>query len=492
MTIAMLVAGCTMAPAYKRPDSPVPAQWPAGAAYRETKPEAAAQAASIAKWKEFIVDKRMQQVIELALKNSRDLRIAVLNVERAAASYGIQRASLLPAVNLAGSMNKTLVPADLSTSGTAMTTSQYTVGLGVAAWEIDFFGRIRSLKDQALEQYLATDQAAQNTQILLVSAVANAYLTLAADREALQLASSTLEAQETTFKLTQKRFDAGVASDLDVQRTQSQAEAARVDVARYTQVIALDENALTLLVGAPVPNELLPADLGSVSHSKEVSPGLSSEILLSRPDVLAAEHQLMAANANIGAARAAFFPRITLTGSIGTTSADLSALFKSAQNTWNFAPQIVMPIFDARTWYAYDVTKIEKEIAVAQYEKAVQTAFREVADALAVQGTINRQISAQQSLVNAQMSVYRLSEARYNKGIDSYLSVLDAQRSVYGARQGLITLRLVRHNNLITLYKVLGGGMTMNSQSDKVSSGRSTGPGMMESLMGGKYRDLIT
>jgi len=457
MMLVVVAAGCTMAPAYKRPDAPVPARWQDNAAYPETIFDPSAPAAQNVKWRELIVDERMRQVIDMALKNSRDLRIAALNVERAAASYGIQRASLLPSINLTGSMIKTLVPADLSNSGTTMTTSQYSVGLGAAAWELDFFGRIRSLKDQALEQYLATDQARRSTQLLLVASVAGAYLTLAADREALNLVSSTLEAQETAFKLIKKRFDAGIVSDLDVQRAQSQVDSARGDMARYTQLLAQDINALNLLVGTPVPQELLPADLSSVQPPKEVSPGLSSELLLARPDVLAAEHQLMAANANIGAARAAFFPRITLTGSVGTASADLYGLFNAGQGTWNFAPQIVMPIFDARTWYAYDVTKVEKEIAVAQYEKAIQTAFRDVADALAVRGTIDRQIAAQQSLVNAMSSAYRLSEMRYNKGIDSYLSVLDAQRSVYSARQGLITLQLLRHNNLVTLYKVLGG-----------------------------------
>jgi multidrug efflux system outer membrane protein len=339
-----------------------------------------------------------------------------------------------------------------------MTVDQYDVSLGITSWELDFFGRIRSLKDRALEEYIATDQARRSFQILLVSSVANAYLAFAADRENLKLAASTLEAQETTYKLIRKRSDVGLASDLDLRRAQSQVEAARGDVARYTQVVAQDENALNLLVGALLPQELMPSDLGGISPVKEISPGLSSEVLLHRPDVLAAEHHLKAANANIGAARAAFFPRISLTAAVGTASAELSNLFKSGQETWAFAPQIVVPIFDARMWSAYDVTKLEKEISVAQYEKAIQTAFREVADALAVRGTVDQQIAAQQSLVNAVTETYRLSNARYTKGIDSYLGVLDAQRSLYGAQQGLIALRLARFTNCITLYKVLGGG----------------------------------
>ena len=244
-----------------------------------------------------------------------------------------------------------------------------------------------------------------------MSAVANAYLALAADRESLKLVTSTLETQEAAYNLIRKRYDVGLASELDLNRAQSQVDTARGDVARYTQLVAQDENALNLLVGSPVPPALLPPDLGSVSPPKEISPGLSSELLLQRPDVLAAEHRLKAANANIGAARAAFFPRISLTTAIGTASADLSGLFKSGQGTWSFAPQITMPIFDARTWSAYDVTKVEREISVAQYEKAIQTAFREVADALAVRGTVNQQISAQQSLVNAVAETYRLSNA---------------------------------------------------------------------------------
>jgi multidrug efflux system outer membrane protein len=447
-----------MAPKYTRPDAPVPAQWPAGAAYNETKSAASVPAASELPWREFFTDERLQKIIGIALDNNRDLRVAALNVERARALYGISRASLLPSVNAVGVMSKQLIPADLSTTGYAMVAEQYSVNLGITSWEIDFFGRIRSLKDKALEEYLATEDARRSAQISLVSAVAQAYLTLAADRENLKLVASTLEAQETSYKLIRKRYDVGLSSELDLLRAQSQVDTARGDVARYTQLTAQDENGLNLLVGSPMPQELLTSDLGSVNPPQEISPGLSSELLLRRPDVLAAEHQLKAANANIGAARAAFFPNISLTTAIGTASADLSGLFKSGQGTWLFAPQIIMPIFDARTWSAYDVIKVEKEITVAQYEKVIQTAFREVADALAVRGTVNQQIAAQQSLVDAVAETYRLSQARYTKGIDSYLSVLDAQRSLYGAEQVLIVLRLAQIVNTVTLYKVLGGG----------------------------------
>ena len=339
-----------------------------------------------------------------------------------------------------------------------MTFVQYGVNLGITSWEIDFFGRIRSLKDKASEEYLATEDARSSAQISLVSAVAQAYLTLAADRENFKLAASTLEAQEASYKLIRKRYDVGISSKLDLLQAQSQVDTARGDVARYTQLTAQDENALNLLAGFSLSQDVLPSDLASVNPLKEISPGLSSGLLLRRPDILAAEHQLKAANANIGAARAAFFPNISLTTAIGTASADLSGLFKSGQGTWLFAPQIVMPIFDARTWSAYDVVKVEKKISVAQYEKVIQTAFREVSDALAVRGTVNQQIAAQQLLVEAVAETYRLSQARYNKGIDSYLSVLDAQRSLYSAEQGLILLHLARIVNTVTLYKVLGGG----------------------------------
>lgn len=456
--IVFLLNGCTLAPEYSRPNAPVPSEWPTGPAYQETKTDPSAQTASELPWREFIIDEKLRKVIETALNNNRDLRLAALNVERARAYYGIQRAELLPSVNGVGSMYKERTPGDLSSTGSAYTAERYDVNLGITSWEIDFFGRIRSLKDKVLEEYLATDQAHRSAQIMLVSSTAQVYLALAADKETLQMVISTLKTQEDFYNLIKKRYDAGIISELDLKRAQSQVDSARGDVARYTQLVAQDENALNLLAGSPIPQELMPADLKSVIPPKEISAGLSSEVLLLRPDVLAAEHQLKATNANIGAARAAFFPRIALTAFAGTASADLSGLFKSGSGTWTFAPQIVMPIFDARTWYAYDVTKIEKEISITQYEKAIQTAFREVADALAERGTVNQRLAAQQSLVDAIAVTYQLSEARYNKGIDSYLSVLDAQRSLYGAQQGLIMLHFAQINNLISLYKSLGGG----------------------------------
>ncbi len=456
--IVVFLGGCTLAPEYSRPAAPVPAGWPAGAAYDETKPAPSAPAAADLPWREFLADERLQEVVETALKNNRDLRLAALNVERARALYGVQRAELFPAVQAVGSGSIERVPADLSSTGSARTSEKYGVNLGISSWEIDFFGRIRSLKDRALEEYLATDEARRSTQILLVSAVAGAYLALAADRENLQLTESTLKTQEDAYQLIRKRCDVGLATELDLRRAQSLVDAVRGDLARFVQVTAQDENALNLLVGSPLPREVLPSVLAGVRPLKEISAGLSSEILLRRPDVLAAEHRLKAANANIGAARAALFPRISLTTAIGTASADLSGLFQSGSGTWMFAPQVAIPIFDARTWSAYDVTKVEREISVAQYEKAIQTAFREVADVLAVRGTVNRRISAQQSLVEAVAETYRLADLRYSRGLDSYLSVLDAQRTLFSAQQGLIALRLIQMTNTITLYQTLGCG----------------------------------
>jgi multidrug efflux system outer membrane protein len=455
--IVSLLGGCSMAPKYSRPAAPVPADWPTGDAYGKTQAAAAKTGAEM-KWEEFFTDAGLQKVIATALNNNRDLRLATLNVEKSRALYGVQRAELFPVVNATGAGSKGRTPADLSYTGQETTYNQYSVNFGVSAWEIDFFGRIRSLKDRALEEYLATDQARRSAQILLISTVANAYLTLAADRESIKLTTSTLDAQEHAYKLIRKRCDVGLASEIDLRRAQSQVDTARGDVVRYTQLIALDENALQLLVGSPVPPALLPPELGNLRPLRDISPGLSSEVLLSRPDILAAEHRLLAANASIGAARAALFPRISLTTTFGTASADLSGLFRDGSSTWNFAPQIIVPIFDARAWSLYDATKVEKEIAVVQYERAIQAAFRETADALAVQGTVDRQIEAQQSLVDAYAETYRLSAVRYTKGIDGYLSVLDAQRSLYGAQKGLISLRLFRLTNDVTLYKTLGGG----------------------------------
>lgn len=447
-----------MAPQYTRPEAPVPADWPTGSAYRDARSPDDAPAAADLRWQEFFTDPKLQQIIETALHNNRDLRLAALNVEKARALYGIQRAEMLPTVYAAGSASKHRDSADFVPSGQSRTTELYDVNLGIVSWEIDFFGRIRNLQEQALQEYMATEQARRSAQIALVSEVARVYLTIAADRGSLNLARSTLETQQGVYNLVLRQYELQVANEMDRRRAQTQVDTARGDVARFTQRAAQGHNALNLLAGSPVQEDLLPTDLASVTLLRDVFPGLPSEVLLRRPDIMAAEHQLEGAYAFMGAVRAAFFPRIGLTTVLGTASDDLSGLFAAGSGTWSFTPLITVPIFDSRTWAAHRVSKAVQDIALAQYEKAIQTAFREVADVLAVRGTVDQQVAAQQSVVNSAQTIYDLSLKRYTNGIDSYLSVLDAQRSLYGAQQGLIFLHLARLANEVRVYAVLGGG----------------------------------
>lgn len=461
LTVTTLISGCTLAPGYTRPEAPVPASWPAGPAYKAEAVKPDQKLLAEVPWRDFFVEPRLQKTIELALANNRDLRVAVLNIDKTRALYQIQRADLLPQIDGTAGATIQRLPADLSGTGQARISRQYNVGLGVSSYELDLFGRVRSLKDQALEQYLATEQARRAVQISLVAETANAWLSLGADRERLKLAQETLRSQQESFQLIQHRFDAGASSQLDLRQAQTRVEAARVDSALFTAQLAQSQNALQLLVGAPVPAELLPNELGTVTALQELPVGLPSDVLLARPDILAAEHRLMGANANIGAARAAFFPRIGLSAGFGTASAKLTDLFQPGSLAWNFVPQISVPLFDAGKNLAnLDVSKADRDIALAQYEKAIQTAFREVADTLASRGTLGDQLTAQQSLSEATADSHRLSEARYNNGVDSYLTVLDSQRSTYSAQQGLISVRLAHLANQVTLYKVLGGGAT--------------------------------
>ncbi len=453
--VLTILIGCSLAPKYERPEAPIPSSWPKGPAYREYLPDI--PEAYRLKWDEFLTDERLKKIIKISLENNRDIKLAGLNVQKAMALYGIQRVELLPSLNAIAKGSKERVPADLSETREKMTRERYSVDLGILSWEIDFFGRIRSLKDRSLEEYLATEEARRSAEITLISTIANTYLSLSADKESLKLSQATLETQESIYRLIKKRFEVGLASQLDLNRAETQVEVARADVLRFTKLVAQGENALNLLCGCQLSEELIPPELSSVSPPREISPGLSSEILLSRPDILSAEHQLKALNANIGAARAAFFPRISLTTTLGTASSELSGLFKSGSGAWSFVPQIITPIFDTRTWLALKAIKVEREIALAQYEKAIQTAFKEVADALSQNGTIKEQIKAQQSLISALKETNRLSYLRYIKGIDSYLSVLDAQRNLYEAEKGLIALRLAELTARVTLYKALGG-----------------------------------
>jgi outer membrane protein, multidrug efflux system len=456
----LLLNGCaTMAPKYTQPQAPVPAAWPAGPAYKAEAAQKDQKPLADIPWQEFFVDPQLRKLIALALENNRDLRVAVLNIERSRALYQIQSADLYPRVDASAAANYQRTPADLTSSHHAVTSHDYTVGLGAASYEVDLFGRIRSLKDQALQEFLATEQARRSVQISLVSQVAASYLTLAADHERLRIARDTQASQQASYGLIKSRYSAGVASALDLSQAQTSVESARADIARFTTLIAQDENALNLVLGSQAPAELLPQQLGTLTALKDAAPGLPSDVLLHRPDILQAEGLLKGANANIGAARAAFFPRITLLSSLGFGSDSLGSLFKGSNFAWQFAPQVSVPIFNAGSNKAnLQVAEVDRDILVAQYEKAIQTAFREVADALAQRGTIDEQVAAQQALTDANSESYRLSVARYDRGIDNYLNVLFSQRSLYDAQQGLISAQLTRLANMVTFYKVLGGG----------------------------------
>jgi multidrug efflux system outer membrane protein len=469
---AVLLGGCTMIPPYERPASPVPDAWADGASKKgdlvrakapggvPSDTPAQAPPAVELKWRDFFTDPRLRSLIDLSLTNNRDLRVATLNIEKAAAFYRIQRAELNPTIGVQALGNKYRIPEKMTDKGEASTVSVYSVNLGLASWELDFFGRLRSLSAASLEQYLATEEARRSAQIALVSAVAGTYLTLAADGENLRLANVTLEAQRSSYDLIKATADAGIGSDLDLRQAQSQVEAAKVNVAAFTGAVAVDRNALQVLVGSPVSSDLLPESFGTVTDPKGVAAGLPSDVLLRRPDILAAEHQLMSANASIGAARAAFFPRISLTASFGTQGPQLSDLFGAGTRAWSFVPQIVAPLFASGSLIAnLKVSKLDREIAVAQYEKAIQVAFAEVSDALTLRATLVAQREAQSALVVALDETWRLYDARYQAGIDSYLGVLVAQQALFNAQKGEVSVRLAEQANLVQLYKALGGGV---------------------------------
>ncbi len=476
LAAATLGACTTLIPDYQRPGLPVPASFPA-----TPTAAAGAPAADAIAWRDYFADPRLRAAIGLALEHNRDLRVAALNIERARAQYGIQRAELFPAIAASGGQNAQRLPADLSRNGDGATVSrQYSASLGFAAYELDFFGRVRSLEEQALQSWLGTEAARRSAQISLVAEVAGAWLQLAADRERLALARSTFASRQQSFELTRRSFEAGAVSALDLRQAETLLQSARADAARFTALVAQDENALALLAGSPLPPTALPdgpaaeprqgatagpgtapgAGLGAVlAGVAELPAGLPSQVLTRRPDIVQAEHALRAANASIGAARAAFFPSITLTASAGTASSALDGLFGAGSGTWSFVPQIRIPIFEAgRLQASLDVAEIQRDIGVAQYEKAVQAAFREVADALAERATIAEQLDARRKLVEASAQSFRLSEARYKGGVDSYLGVLDAQRALYAAEQELIATRLADATNRVALYKALGGG----------------------------------
>ena len=449
------VSACTLAPKYQRPTLPVAQTWSTPTA----EPAGSVTAADL-DWRQVLVDPRLQGVVDLALKQNRDLRVAVLNIERARAQYGVQRSTLFPSINGVLSEQRGRTPAGVSQTGQAIETETYSAAIGFTAYELDLFGRVRSLNQQALQSFFTTEETARATRISLIAETANAWLTLAADQDRLALAKNTLATREESLALTRRQVDGGVGSLLDLRTAETLAETARSDVASYTAQVAQDRNALVLLTGGEVPAELLPSgDLSSAKILADLPAGLPSDVLARRPDVLSAEHSLQGANANIGAARAAFFPRISLTGSTGATSGDLNDLFKNGTGSWSFTPQISLPIFAGGANVAnLNSAKAGRDIAVATYEKTVQTAFREVSDALSIRQTVSDRLAAQERLVSAATDRERLSQQRRDAGVDSALTLLDAQRTLYSAQLGLISARLDRATNLVTLYKTLGGG----------------------------------
>lgn len=453
LATALGLTGCTLQPNYHRPTMPVKAH------YDQNTP--VGNVADLP-WQNFFNDATMRNLIDLSLKNNRDLRVAALNVEQARASVQIDRAALLPSINATASQTSAHEPANLyNTQSTgAVTYHELNAGLGVTSWELDFWGRLRSLRDQAQETYLSTAATERATRISLISQVASAWLTLCSDNDLLHLAGQTAQSQQKSYDLTKISYNGGVSSDQDLAEAESTVRSAEADVASYTRQVRQDVDALRLLAGTDLPATLLKnATLNSHWQFPQTPAGLPSDLLTRRPDIIAAEHTLKAAKANIGAARAAFFPSITLTASGGSTSSSLGHLLEGGTAAWSFVPSINLPIFDGGVNRAnLDIAKLEKRIEIANYEKAIQTAFKDVNDALAGQDTWQNQLTARQKEVAANQRDYDYSELRYKQGVDNYLNVLVAQRSLYAARQALIAAHLGQLNQKITLYEALGGG----------------------------------
>ena len=417
-------------------------------------------------YKDFFADPRLLQVIDMSLANNRDLRTAALNIQKAQQQYQISENNQLPTIGASGSAVRQVTPSRDPNNPY----STYQVGLGLTAYELDFWGRVRSLKDAALDSYLATQSSRDATQISLISQITQTWLNYSYASAQLKLANQTLKAQQDSFNLNKKRFDVGIDSEIPLRQAQISVETARNDVANYKTQTAQAQNLLNLLVGQTVPQNLLPQQqISQITKQSALSAGLPSDLLNNRPDIKAAEYQLSAAGANIGAAKAQLYPTISLTGSAGYASTDLSNLFKAGNAAWSIGPNISLPIFDWGTRKAnIKISETDQKIALANYEKSVQSAFREVNDALATRANIGDRLTAQRRLVDATNTTYKLSNARFRAGIDSYLTVLDAQRSAYSAEQGLLLLQQANLNNQVELYKTLGGGLKANT-SDTVT-----------------------
>jgi len=456
---AAALAGCTLAPTYKRPSAPIPTAWPQGESYA---PPVAAPSAQAVAWTAFFGDPKLQAILAQALAENRDLRAAVAEIEAARAGFRARRADLLPTVAASASGVEERVPGWRTATGQAETQRAYSAALGFSAFEIDLFGRVRSLSRSAFEQYLATEAGRRAVQASLIAETATNYYALAADLDLLIIAKQTYAAQKGSLDLIRARFEHGAASMIEVRQAETTVEQARSDIARFTTQAAQDRNALELAAGGPVADALLPTGLPAAPQvMMDLPAGLSSDVLLSRPDVLQAEHQLKASNAEIGAARAAFFPTISLSAAAGAASPALSALFDGPSRTWSYSPAAAAPIFaGGRNLANLRGASARHDIAVAQYEKAIQTAFREVADALARRGSIGDQLAADQAQRDAAAEILRLETARYERGASGYLNVLIAQRSLYAAQQGLVATQLVQLTNAISLYRALGGGVS--------------------------------
>jgi multidrug efflux system outer membrane protein len=453
---AAMIAGCSLTPELVRPAAPVAPEFPPHAAA----PTNANRAAVDIGWREVFPDARLQALISSALENNRDLRTAALRIEEARAAYNIQSADLLPNVNAAASGTRARTPAGLSLTGRPAVGNIYQVGLSMASFELDFFGRVRSLNDAALAAYLATEEAQRAAQISLVAETAKAYLSELGAGEQLVLARRTLESREEGYKLGKQRFAVGATSALDLRLNETLVLSARVSVLQLQRQQAQAHNALTLLVGKPLGDMPVGEDLSSQNVVTTIPAGLPSDLLTNRPDIRAAESRLVAANANIGAARAAFFPRISLTAGLGTASPALSGLFDSGSMSWSFAPQLTLPIFDAgRNRGNLDLAVVRRDLAVTDYERTIQTAFREAADALVARGTLDEQVEAQRQTREAQADRLNLVDQRFRAGVASTLDMLDAQRELFTAEQTLVQTRLQRLTNAVDVYRTLGGGL---------------------------------
>jgi len=458
--LLMLITGCTMIPQYKQPDLPVPEKWPSGMAYLPSSSHGKVSAVDMA-WKDYFKSESLKTLIERTLANNRDLRIAVLNIEKAKGLYGIQHAETLPVIAGGASAAREGVPENISSTGRSQTSSTLSANIAVTAYELDFFGRVKSLNQEALETYLATEEAALNTRIALIAETSSAYLTYLADKKLLLLAKNTCKAQEKTYTVVKMQYEVGSATQLDLAQAATLVESSKASIAQYTRLTAQAKNAIVLIAGTKVDDLVDGSDtIDNLEFMENLPQGLPSRVLLARPDIRQAEHELKAANADIGAARAALYPKISLTSSLGLASDSLSSLFKSgAAFAWNFAPSLSIPIFNREGLKAsLSVALVSEKIAAAQYEAVIQTAFREVADQLAARGTYQDQLAAQNALVTATQKTYDLAAARYQNGIDDFLTVLDSKRSLFSAEQTAVIVKQEYLINLVNMYKVLGGG----------------------------------